>query len=159
MMKIYFFPLLALLIFSDLSCARKKRRRPVNLPAPSERSAVLEEEKSEKPYVYQGAKNKNPFAPLIKGGGSGVLARRGGDLKEDAASSFDIDSIVLSGIMIDEEGSRYALLRGSGDSYTLRGRKLFDQRGRETPGVTGIALPDKVILIKGKKTTTLPIPK
>ena len=140
------------------SCSSGRKRRSANaVPLPVSQKIELKQAAVEIPYVYEGYKNRNPFQPL-KGSPAAMSGSKeliSADGKEEI-----LDSFVVTGVMITAEGSRVALLRGADSQpYVLKNKVLYDPDGNGVPGVTGTVLPDKVILIKDKKTATFSLPE
>lgn len=91
--------------------------------------------------IYTGDRVRDPFTPASGGG-----ARRGGpatdaDKIPDANEPPDIHALSLRGIMKDR-GSDYALFGSeTGESFLLRGGRLYNGRGKPVPGITGRIRP------------------
>lgn len=71
---------------------------------------------------------------------------------EAALSSFSVAGMTLAGIMEDYRGKQ-ALLRdaSTGAMYTLRGGRLYDQRKKAVPGVSGVVKGRQAVLMTEDK--------
>lgn len=88
--------------------------------------------------LYPSAGLRDPFAPVAGvGGGKGVkdAPAAGPAMTSD---DFSIHNLELKGIMEDRTGGFAILIDPRyGASFVLRRGKLFDQRNKPVPGVTG----------------------
>jgi hypothetical protein len=102
-------------------------------------------EKKEAPrYVYSGSKYRDPFIPLA--GGSNIVT----DSTEIQIPN--IANLLVKGIF-KEGNNKVALLSSGMLSYVLRENRLYDNRSRLIPGITGVVKTDSVLLIAADKST------
>lgn len=84
--------------------------------------------------LYTGDRVRDPFLPAAMGARS---ARRDDDSKDQGPEVVDIHGMSLRGIMRDSK-TDYALFTAeTGGTYILRGGKLYNERNKPVPGVTG----------------------
>jgi hypothetical protein len=81
--------------------------------------------------LYTGDKTRDPFMPPSMGGGS----------KHIAGTPIDIHSLKLVGIMKDPVADYAIFNTDFGTTLILRGGKLYDDRSRVIPGITGRIKP------------------
>ena len=93
--------------------------------------------------LYTGDRVRDPFLPAAMGGAS---TRRVVDTKNDGPEIVDIHGMTLRGIMKDSR-AEYALFNAeTGGSYLLRSGKLYNERNKLVPGITGtIKLKQKTV--------------
>ena len=94
--------------------------------------------------IYTGDRVRDPFMAASMGGGPARAPKAEKDGEEQQA--VDIHALVLRGIMKDTK-TDYALFSAeSGNTYMLRDGKLWDDRRKRVPGVTGkIKLKQKTV--------------
>ena len=84
--------------------------------------------------LYTGDRVRDPFLPSAMGATS---ARRRDDTKTSGPEIVDIHGMTVRGIMRDNK-VEYALLTAEGGgTYYLRGGKLYNERNKLVPGITG----------------------
>jgi len=84
--------------------------------------------------LYTGDRVRDPFLPAAMGATS---ARRVDDSKAGGPEIVDIHGMSVRGIMRDNK-VEYALLTAeTGGTYYLRGGKLYNERNKIVPGITG----------------------
>ena len=84
--------------------------------------------------LYTGDRVRDPFLPSAMGATS---SRRVDDAKTDGPEVVDIHGMILRGIMKDQKID-YALFSSEGGgTYLLRGGKLYNERNKPVPGITG----------------------
>lgn len=105
-------------------------------------------------YQYGGGRFRDPFTPLT-GAGAGASFAFG----EEGA--FDLEGIMLKGILEDRSGGRFATISDkSGVGYLVKDGKILDGRGKPVKGVTGIVKRKSIIFITGdKKVKEVPLEK
>lgn len=144
-----------ILIFSLLLFAGCSQEDPygnlTELPAPQEpnmTTATEDKKVSETPkYVYPYPTERDPFFPLIGGKNSGT-SRSGG--AETFASNLPL--LALKGILKDPQGKIAILATPYGDTFTLRGNRIYDRKDTMVKEITGIIKQDKVLLISASQT-------
>jgi len=88
--------------------------------------------------IYTGDRVRDPFLPAAMGG---TGSRRAEDVKVEGPEVVDIHGMTLRGIMKDAKID-YALFSGeNGGTYLLRGGKLYNERNKPVPGITGAIKP------------------
>ncbi|HXS99161.1 MAG TPA: hypothetical protein VN915_00635 [Elusimicrobiota bacterium] len=80
--------------------------------------------------LYTGDKVRDPFMPATVGG-----AGRARD--KNAPLVVDIHSLELRGIMRDSQSAFALFSMDNGTTLILRGRRLYDERNKPVPGITG----------------------
>jgi hypothetical protein len=92
-------------------------------------------------YTYYGDRYRDPFIPLT------------GEFRNDQGSDQppQISSLLLKGI-IQDAGSRMALLTSGVSSYILRGGRLYDGRNHMMKGISGVIKTDSVVLMGSDRT-------
>jgi hypothetical protein len=80
--------------------------------------------------LYTGDKVRDPFLPPSVGGASRTRDR-------GAPNVVDIHSLELRGIMKDGKSDFAIFSTDSGGRLILRGKRLFDDRNKVVPGITG----------------------
>lgn len=84
--------------------------------------------------LYTGDRSRDPFLPAAMGASS---ARRVEDVKSDGPEIVDIHGMTLRGILKDAKID-YALFSSeNGGTYLLRGGKLYNERNKPVPGISG----------------------
>jgi len=93
--------------------------------------------------IYTGDRVRDPFLPAAMGSSR---PRRSDDAKTEGPEVVDIHGLSLRGIMKDAKVD-YALFSSeNGGTYLLRGRKLYNERNKAVPGITGaIRLKQKTV--------------
>lgn len=95
--------------------------------------------------IYTGDRVRDPFLPATMGGGGArrVESKSEGD---NGPEVVDIHGMSLRGIMKDAK-TDYALFSAeTGGSYILRGGKLYNERNKQVPGITGaVKLKQKTV--------------
>jgi len=85
--------------------------------------------------IYTGDRVRDPFLPATMGAKS---ARRADDAKTEGPEVVDIHGMTLRGILKDTKID-YALFSAeAGGSYLLRGGRLYNERNKPVPGITGV---------------------
>ncbi|MFH1380367.1 MAG: hypothetical protein ABII23_08825 [bacterium] len=136
------------LVISLTGCGSKKSTPEVS----KQRKVVPVAEVPVKPpeiekitYEYLGIKFKDPFIPLV-GEGSSVI------IKTDGEGALDPASLTLKGILLDKNEKLAALVDTSGNSYIIKGKRLYNQKGDIIDGIVGIVKLESVIIITKDKT-------
>ena len=84
--------------------------------------------------IYTGDRSRDPFLPAAMGATS---SRRYEGTKSDGPEVVDIHGMMLRGILKDSKID-YALFSSeSGGTYLLRGGRLYNERNKPVPGITG----------------------
>lgn len=93
--------------------------------------------------IYTGDRVRDPFLPAAMGGARTVRVE---DAKAEGPEVVDIHGMTLRGIMKDAKID-YALFTSEGGvTYLLRGGKLYNERNKPVPGITGaIRLKQKTV--------------
>lgn len=93
--------------------------------------------------IYTGDRVRDPFLPAAMGGARTVRVE---DAKTDGPEIVDIHGMTLRGIMKDAKID-YALFSSeNGGTYLLRGGRLYNERNKPVPGITGaIKLKQKTV--------------
>jgi hypothetical protein len=76
--------------------------------------------------LYTGDKTRDPFMPPSMGG-----------VKRPAGSAVDIHALKLVGVMKDPAADYAVFTTDFGTTLILRGGRLYDDRSRIVPGITG----------------------
>lgn len=93
--------------------------------------------------LYTGDRVRDPFLPAAMGASS---SRRVTDAKTDGPEVVDIHGMMLRGIMKDPKVDYALFTSESGGTYLLRGGKLYNERNKPVPGITGaIRLKQKTV--------------
>jgi len=93
-------------------------------------------------YEYSGIRFRDPFIPLNS---NNSLLQGSKDIIVP-----NIDTLTLKGIFYDEK-VKMALLSGGGVSYVLQDNRLYDNRRRAIPQITGDIKQDSVIVYDSNK--------
>jgi hypothetical protein len=80
--------------------------------------------------LYTGDKVRDPFMPASVGGA-------GRQRDKNAPFVVDIHALELRGIMKDSQSEFALFSTDTGMSLILRGRRLYDERNKPVPGITG----------------------
>lgn len=80
--------------------------------------------------LYTGDKVRDPFMPSTVGGG-------GRPRDKNAPLVVDIHALELRGIMKDARSDFALFSTDNGTTLILRGRRLYDDRNKPVPGITG----------------------
>ncbi len=102
--------------------------------------------------MYQ-AKGRDPMAlATVYGDQTGGSSAGAAGLNAVSVSSFSIYSLILNGVMQDGAG-RQALLTDPATAivYKLKSGKLYDQKKKVVPGVSGVVKGKQVILMTEDK--------
>jgi len=84
--------------------------------------------------IYTGDRVRDPFMPAAMG----AKARRVTDeTKSDGPEVVDIHGMQLKGILKDAKVDFALFSAETGGSYILRGGKLYNERNKLVPGITG----------------------
>lgn len=84
--------------------------------------------------IYMGDRSRDPFMPAVMG----AKARRVTDeTKTDGPEVVDIHGMQLKGILKDSKIDFALFSAEAGGSYILRGGKLYNERNKPVPGITG----------------------
>ncbi len=93
--------------------------------------------------IYTGDRVRDPFLPAAMGATS---ARRSEDVKNDGPEIVDIHGMALRGIMRDTKVDYALFTSEGGGTYLLRGGRLYNERNKPVPGITGaIKLKQKTV--------------
>jgi hypothetical protein len=95
--------------------------------------------------LYTGDRVRDPFLPPAMGGSS---VRRPAGPKEDGVpeAPLDIHGLSLHGILKDAANDYALFTSDTGGTFMLRGTKLYNDRNKAVPGVTGrIKLKQKTV--------------
>lgn len=86
--------------------------------------------------IYTGDRSRDPFTPAAMGA---KIARRVTDeTKPDGPEVVDIHGMQLKGILKDPKIDFALFSAETGGSYILRGGKLYNERNKPVPGITGV---------------------
>ena len=80
--------------------------------------------------LYTGDKVRDPFMPATVGGS-------GRPRDKNAPYVVDIHALELRGIMKDAKSDFALFSTDTGSTLILRGRRLYDDRNKPVPGITG----------------------
>jgi hypothetical protein len=93
--------------------------------------------------IYTGDRVRDPFLPAAMGATS---SRRSEDVKTEGPEVVDIHGMQLRGIMKDAKIDYALFTAETGGTYLLRGGRLYNERNKVVPGVTGaIKLKQKTV--------------
>ena len=93
--------------------------------------------------IYTGDRVRDPFLPAAMGGAS---TRRIVDTKTGGPEVVDIHGMLLRGIMRDPKVDYALFTSEGGGSYLLRDGRLYNERNKVVPGITGtIKLKQKTV--------------
>lgn len=93
--------------------------------------------------IYTGDRVRDPFLPAAMGG---ARTRRAEDAKSEGPEVVDIHGMTLRGIMKDTKIDYALFTAETGGTYLLRGGKLYNERNKAVPGITGaIKLKQKTV--------------
>lgn len=93
--------------------------------------------------IYTGDRSRDPFLPAAMGA---VSARRVDDSKIGGPEVVDIHGMSLHGIMRDSKVDYALFTAEGGGAYYLRGGRLYNERNKLVPGITGgIKLKQKTV--------------
>jgi hypothetical protein len=93
--------------------------------------------------IYTGDRVRDPFLPAAMGGARSV---RREDSKSEGPEVVDIHGMTLRGIMKDPKVDYALFTAENGGTYLLRGGKLYNERNKVVPGITGaIRLKQKTV--------------
>ncbi|UPT74079.1 MAG: hypothetical protein M0D55_20030 [Elusimicrobiota bacterium] len=94
--------------------------------------------------IYTGDRSRDPFLPATMGGSS--VRRPTDDSKTDGPELVDIHGMSLRGIMKDAKVDYALFTAETGGTYLLRGGKLYNEKNKVVPGITGaIRLKQKTV--------------
>jgi hypothetical protein len=94
--------------------------------------------------LYTGDRVRDPFMASAMGGAAHT--RRPEDAKAEGPEVVDIHGMSLRGIMRDPKVDYALFTAESGGTYLLRGGKLYNERNKPVPGITGsIKLKQKTV--------------
>ena len=95
--------------------------------------------------IYTGDRSRDPFLPAAMGATSSVR-RVVDDSKTGAPEQVDIHGMSLRGIMKDVKVDYALFTYEGGGTYLLRAGKLYNERNKVVPGITGaIRLKQKTV--------------
>ena len=95
--------------------------------------------------IYTGDRSRDPFLPAAMGATSSVR-RVVDDSKPGGPEQVDIHGMSLRGIMRDVKVDYALFTYEGGGTYMLRGGKLYNERNKLVPGITGaIRLKQKTV--------------
>lgn len=93
--------------------------------------------------IYTGDRVRDPFLPAAMGGSRSV---RRDDAKAEGPEVVDIHGMTLRGIMKDPKIDYALFTAETGGTYLLRGGRLYNERNKAVPGITGaIRLKQKTV--------------
>ena len=100
--------------------------------------------------IYTGDRVRDPFLPAAMGAKS---ARRVDDAKTDGPEVVDIHGMTLRGILKDSKTDFALFAAETGGTYLLRGGRLYNERNKLVPGITGVIKQKQktVMLITAEK--------
>lgn len=84
--------------------------------------------------LYTGDRMRDPFLPAAMGVTS---ARRVDAAKTEGPEVVDIHGMMLRGILKDAKIDYALFTSEGGGTYLLRGGRLYDERNKPVPGITG----------------------
>jgi len=84
--------------------------------------------------IYTGDRSRDPFLPAATGA---RIARRTDEDKPEGPEVVDIHGMQLKGILKDTKIDFALFSAETGGSYILRGGKLYNERNKQVPGITG----------------------
>lgn len=84
--------------------------------------------------LYTGDRMRDPFLPSAAGA---AIMRRVDDSRSSGPEVVDIHGMILRGIMKDPKTDYAMFASENGGAYLLRGGKLYNERNKLVPGVTG----------------------
>jgi hypothetical protein len=94
--------------------------------------------------IYTGDRVRDPFLPSAMGASS--PRRVVDDSKNDGPEIVDIHGMTLRGIMRDAKIDYALFTSEDGGTYLLRGGRLYNERNKPVPGITGaIRLKQKTV--------------
>jgi hypothetical protein len=94
--------------------------------------------------IYTGDRSRDPFLPAAMGGSS--VRRNTDEAKSDGPELVDIHGMALRGIMKDSKVDYALFTAETGGTYLLRGGKLYNEKNKVVPGITGaIRLKQKTV--------------
>lgn len=100
---------------------------------------------SEPEYVYKGDRLRDPFIPLMGGGGTAVAAPAQTEL-----GAFNPAGAELKGVLKTPTG-RWAILRTTdGGVYIIQNGKVYDPKRRVVDGYQGI-VKERTLILLGPK--------
>ncbi len=85
--------------------------------------------------IYTGDRVRDPFLPAAMGERT---ARRADDAKSLGPEVVDIHGMTLRGIMKDSKVDYALFASEGGGTYLLRGGRLYNERNKPVPGITGV---------------------
>lgn len=85
--------------------------------------------------IYTGDRSRDPFLPAAMGGSR---PRPSEDAKAEGPEVVDVHAMTLRGIMKDAKLDYALFTAESGASYLLRGGKLYNERNKPVPQITGV---------------------
>ncbi len=85
--------------------------------------------------IYTGDRSRDPFLPAAMGATS---SRRVEDVKTEGPEVVDIHGMTLRGIMKDPKVDYALFTAEGGGTYLLRGGKLYNERNKAIPGISGV---------------------
>lgn len=85
--------------------------------------------------IYTGDRSRDPFLPAAMGASS---VRRVTDEKNEGPEVVDIHGMLLRGIMKDSKLDYALFTAETGGTYLLRGGRLYNERNKPVPGITGV---------------------
>lgn len=94
-------------------------------------------------YKYRGDQFRDPFVPLVGETGRGAIQKRA----SDQMTVGGLNSLVLKGILEDNEGKFALLTDAMGGSFVVKDGKLVNQEGKIVPNVSGVIRRNKVMII------------
>jgi hypothetical protein len=93
--------------------------------------------------IYTGDRVRDPFLPAAMGA---TRSRRVEDVKSEGPEVVDIHGMTLRGIMKDPKIDYALFTAENGGTYLLRGGRLYNERNKAVPGITGaIKLKQKTV--------------
>jgi hypothetical protein len=114
------------------------------VPWHSASQAVEQQPLAIKPFIYEGAKYRDPFLSPFDSGGVKSRGR------------FLLSGLHLKGILRTSRGLDYAIIVSeTGNRYILVGQRLYDDYDKVIPRVQGYVRGDTVILKSGNQIKEL----
>jgi len=94
--------------------------------------------------LYTGDRVRDPF--MASAMGCAAHTRRADDVKTEGPEVVDIHGMSLRGIMRDPKIDYALFTAENGGTYLLRGGRLYNERNKPVPGITGsIKLKQKTV--------------
>lgn len=119
---------LAVLLASSASAAEPA-------PAASATAAPLMQSTMTVATLYTGDRMRDPFLPATSSGRGG--ARLAGAEENQGPPTADIHALTLRGMLKDPVADFAIFGAETGETFMLRGGRLYNERNKPVPGITG----------------------